>query len=78
MACPGGCVNGGGQPIHHEENKHKNRIKAIYDFDNKDMIKVAHKNPQILQAYDKYYEKPGSEKCKQELYTRYSMKEVML
>jgi iron-only hydrogenase group A len=78
MACPGGCVNGGGQPVHHEEANIKNRAKALYDFDNRDMIKVAHKNPQVLRAYDKYYEKPGSAKCLQELHTRFSVKEVLL
>lgn len=75
MACQGGCVNGGGQPIRHEEISTKTRAKALYDMDNNEIIKVAHKNPQILQAYEKYYEEPGSEKCIRELHTVYTSKE---
>ncbi len=51
MACQGGCVNGGGQPITHDEAVMKNRVRAVYDLDNMDIIKAAHKNPQILKFY---------------------------
>lgn len=78
MACPGGCINGGGQPIHYEETNIKNRARALYDFDNRDLIKVAHKNPQIIRAYEEYYEKPGSDRCLQELHTFFTEKEVLL
>ncbi len=78
MACPGGCVNGGGQPIIQDSNIVRSRVKALYDQDNKDIIKVAHKNPQIIQAYDKYYEKPGGEKSMNELYTKFEEKQVLL
>jgi len=78
MACPGGCVNGGGQPIMQGDSYIRNRTKALYEQDNKDIIKVAHKNPQIIEAYDKYYEKPGSEKCINELYTKFEEKQVLL
>lgn len=75
MACPGGCVNGGGQPIRNEEVNVKSRARVLYDIDNKEIIKVAHKNPQIFQAYENYYEEPGSEKCIQELHTVYASRE---
>jgi iron-only hydrogenase group A len=78
MACQGGCVNGGGQPIPNENTSIRNRAKALYEFDNKEIIKVAHKNPQILSAYEKYYEKPGSEKCVQELYTKFEERNTLL
>lgn len=78
MACPGGCVNGGGQPIRNEEVNLKNRTRVLYDFDSNEVIKVAHKNPQILQAYEVYYEMPGSERCINELHTTYSGREVLL
>lgn len=78
MACSYGCVNGGGQPISHEENIIRNRAKAIYDFDNKDMIKVAHRNPQVIRAYEEYFGTIGSEKAKELLFTNFSKKEVLL
>lgn len=52
MACQGGCVNGGGQPITRDESVLKNRVRAVYDLDNMDIIKAAHKNPQILKFYE--------------------------
>ncbi|MBE0652794.1 MAG: iron hydrogenase small subunit, partial [Bacteroidales bacterium] len=77
MACPGGCINGGGQPIRHDEGILKNRAKALYDFDSRDMIKLAHKNPQVIKAYEVYYDKPGSEKCINQLHTSFSAREVI-
>lgn len=55
-ACAGGCINGGGQPIRHDELTIRNRAKAIYDLDNKNMIKVAHKNPSIKKVYSDFFE----------------------
>lgn len=77
MACPGGCINGGGQPIRHDEGLLKNRAKALYDFDSRDMIKLAHKNPQVIKAYEVYFDKPGSEKCINHLHTSFSAREVI-
>lgn len=71
MACPNGCVGGGGQPIGADEKDVKARGKAIYEIDEKEMIKVAHKNPQLAELYEKYLGSPGSEKCKQLLHTHY-------
>ncbi len=50
MACPGGCINGGGQPFTKDENALTARMKAIYDSDEKDSVKSAHKNPGINEA----------------------------
>ncbi len=75
LACPYGCVNGGGQPVQPNEMTIRNRIKALYDADNKERIKVAHRNPQILRIYDEVLEKPGSSKSKEWLHTSYHPKE---
>lgn len=56
MACPGGCVNGGGQPIPARKEDIKGRIKCIYDVDDKESIKFAHKNPQVNEIYKTYLE----------------------
>lgn len=78
MACPMGCVNGGGQPFLKDQNVLKNRIKTIYDYDEKDAIRVAHKNPTILDLYRDFLGKPGSEISKELLHTSYKKREVLL
>jgi iron only hydrogenase large subunit-like protein len=60
MACPFGCINGGGQKLNPDEKCLKARMKALYDVDEEEMIKVAHKNPIVLDLYDKFLAKPGS------------------
>ncbi|MCX6243827.1 MAG: 2Fe-2S iron-sulfur cluster-binding protein [Bacteroidetes bacterium] len=49
MACPFGCINGGGQRLGTDEKALKSRMKALYDADEEEMIKVAHKNPSITE-----------------------------
>lgn len=62
MACPGGCINGGGQKLNPEEKHLKLRMKSLYDIDEEEMIRVAHKNPIILDLYERFLAKPGSER----------------
>jgi iron only hydrogenase large subunit-like protein len=77
MACQGGCVNGGGQPIVHDENAVKNRSRAIYDFDSKEILKVAHKNVQVQKLYDELLDFPLSPKACELLHTSYTAKEII-
>ena len=72
LACPGGCVNGGGQPIGSFENAVKNRCKSLYDFDNSDIIKAAHKNPQIINLYNEFLKEPSGKKSMELLSVKYS------
>jgi NADP-reducing hydrogenase subunit HndD len=51
MACAGGCINGGGQPIGAEENAVRARMKALYGIDEREIIRLAHKNPVIKELY---------------------------
>ena len=60
MACPYGCINGGGQMRGGDEKNLKARMKALYDVDDEEIIKVSHKNPVILDLYEKFLAKPGS------------------
>jgi iron-only hydrogenase group A len=60
MACPYGCINGGGQKIGTDDKSLKSRMKAIYDVDEEEMIKVAHKNPNVGLVYERVFGKPGS------------------
>lgn len=83
MACPGGCVNGGGQPIVPAEllNKgvdpRKLRAQAIYAKDAGSAIRKSHENPVIKKLYDEYFEKPGSHIAHETLHTTYVKREKM-
>ncbi len=77
MACPGGCVNGGGQPIPARKEDIKARIKCIYDVDDKESIKFAHKNPQLNEIY-KSFQDNEEENSLQKLHTAFNEREVLL
>ncbi|HQO50392.1 MAG TPA: NADH-dependent [FeFe] hydrogenase, group A6 [Bacteroidales bacterium] len=76
MACPGGCINGGGQPIGTDENAVRARMATLYDIDEKDAIKVSHKNPYIVELYSKFLGKPLGHKSHHLLHTHYQKREV--
>lgn len=78
MACPRGCVNGGGQPIPADPVSVKARAKALYEIDEKESIKSAHRNPMVLDLYQAFLKEPGSEVCKSLLHTTYRKREVLL
>jgi len=76
MCCPGGCVNGGGQPIHPNSVRETIDIKAvraaaIYEEDKNLPQRKSHKNTAIKLIYDEYFEKPGSHKAHEILHTSY-------
>ncbi len=72
MACPGGCINGGGQPLHHgNSDVVKARWKAIYEEDSKKPIRKSHENPDIIKLYEEYLGKPLGEKSHHLLHTHY-------
>lgn len=77
MACPAGCVGGGGQPIHPENDNIRARAKSIYELDEKDAIRNSFQNPSVLALYESYLHKPGSELCVNLLHTVYETREVM-
>jgi iron-only hydrogenase group A len=78
MACPGGCINGGGQHIGASEEAVKARMKALYDIDDKETIKVSHKNPEIIQIYKEFLGKPLGHKSHELLHTHYCKRNVLL
>lgn len=72
MACPGGCIGGGGQPLHHGDSKIlKARAKAIYAEDAGKSIRKSHENPYIIKLYEEFLGKPLSEKAHHLLHTHY-------
>lgn len=78
MACPGGCVNGGGQPIGSDPAAVKARIKAVYEIDEKDPIRFPYKNPAVLELYTDFLIEPMSAKSTELLHTTYKKREVPL
>lgn len=76
MACPGGCIGGGGQPFHHGDIKVlEKRRKALYAMDANMKIRKSHENKEVQQLYASYLEKPGSKRAHELLHTTYSAKE---
>ncbi|MDD2526521.1 MAG: NADH-dependent [FeFe] hydrogenase, group A6 [Lentimicrobiaceae bacterium] len=72
MACPGGCIGGGGQPLHHGDSSIiKARQKAIYEEDRNKAIRKSHENPYIIELYEKFLGKPMSDKAHHLLHTHY-------
>lgn len=72
MACPGGCIGGGGQPyIYGNSDILQKRINAIYNEDKNKVIKKSHENPSILKLYNEYLGEPYGEKAKDLLHTHY-------
>ncbi|MBP0962826.1 MAG: iron hydrogenase small subunit, partial [Oscillospiraceae bacterium] len=76
MACPGGCVNGGGQPhqcgeVHNTVDIRAKRAEALYSNDAARELRRSHENPVVKAIYDEYLEKPGSHLAHEILHTSY-------
>jgi NADP-reducing hydrogenase subunit HndD len=72
MACPGGCIGGGGQPLHHGDSSIlKARAAALYREDAGKPVRVSHENPFIIQLYKDFLGEPNSEKAHHLLHTEY-------
>ncbi len=71
MACPGGCVGGGGQPIHDGEGLAFERGKNLYELDENMELRFSHENPDILKMYEEFFEKPNSHKAHMLLHTEH-------
>ena len=78
MACPNGCINGGGQPFNNNDKILKARSKTLYDMDDKEAINVAHKNSNVIQLYDEFLGEPLGKKCRKFLHTKYNQRDVLL
>ena len=86
MGCPGGCVNGGGQPVvrscflPNEDNDivdtyRQKRADALYSEDERNALRQSHNNPQIKELYDKFLGEPNSHKAHELLHTTYQARE---
>ncbi|MEN6327291.1 MAG: [FeFe] hydrogenase, group A, partial [Syntrophomonas sp.] len=72
MACPGGCIGGGGQPLTRSDQQRAERIEAIYLEDKGQELRKSHENPHIKTLYDEFLIAPLSEKSHELLHTHYT------
>ena len=71
MACPGGCIGGGGQPVPVNAEIRKLRRKGLFDCDRANELRKSHENPEIKELYDTWLGKPLGEKAHSLLHTHY-------
>jgi len=71
MACPGGCIGGGGQPIPTSREIRQNRVNAIYEEDEHMVLRKSHDNPDVIAIYKEFLGKPNSHKAHELLHTHY-------
>lgn len=81
MGCPGGCVNGGGQPqvsgtVRNTVDVQGIRAKVLYDNDAAKAIRKSHENPSIKKVYEEYFGEPGSHKAHEVLHTTYVKRSI--
>ncbi len=80
MACSGGCVNGGGQPIDIYKKDIEERAKVLYDIDKSKKIRFSHENNAVINCYKNYFEKPLSHKAHEILHRNHieEMKNIVM
>ncbi len=78
MACPGGCISGGGQPRPADVNEfdalREQRIKGVYQADRELPLRKSHENPAVRELYDTYLGEIGGERAHQLLHTNYTVR----
>jgi len=77
MTCPGGCINGGGQPRGADMESIKARMAALYTIDREDHLRVSHKNAEVKRLYDEFLGKPLGHLSHELLHTHYHQRAVM-
>jgi len=77
MACPGGCINGGGQPYDNGDHTViEARMKSMYEIDKNKPIRLSHENPEIIALYNDFLGKPGSDVAHKYLHTHYISRDI--
>ncbi|NLV30017.1 MAG: 4Fe-4S binding protein [Acidobacteria bacterium] len=77
MTCPGGCINGGGQPIGSDPDAARARMQALYRIDQSESGRVSHKNTQVARLYEEFLGKPLGKKSHQLLHTQYNARDIL-
>lgn len=72
MACPGGCIGGGGQPYGVDNERRKLRIAGLYQDDRECAVRASHENPEVVRVYEDFLGKPLGPKAHELLHTQYT------
>lgn len=78
MACPGGCINGGGQPIHSKPEKVQKRVRALYEIDAHASTRTSHSNEAVKTIYKEFLIEPNSHISHEILHTCYTDRKKLL
>jgi iron-only hydrogenase group A len=76
MTCPGGCVNGGGQPLAQNTAAVRSRMQSLYAIDQNAPVRVSHENQSVKRLYDEFLGQPLGEKSHHLLHTHYEQREI--
>jgi NADH-quinone oxidoreductase subunit G/NADP-reducing hydrogenase subunit HndD len=77
MTCPGGCIAGGGQPLGAKTENVRARMKALYQIDRDDALRVSHHNKEVGRLYQEFLGKPLGHKSHELLHTHYAKRDVI-
>ena len=77
MTCPGGCISGGGQPVHTDPEVLKARMQALYNIDKDATMRTSHSNPSIQRIYKEFLGEPGGHLSHELLHTHYAERDVL-
>jgi len=75
MACPGGCVNGGGQPLPSTPEKRRQRTESIYQIDRESPRRCSHRNESVQKLYAEFLGEPNGHKAHELLHTHYVVRD---
>jgi NADH-quinone oxidoreductase subunit G/[NiFe] hydrogenase diaphorase moiety small subunit/NADP-reducing hydrogenase subunit HndD len=75
MACPGGCLGGGGQPIPTNAEIRQKRAEAIYEEDESLALRKSHENPEVIKLYNDFLKEPLGEMSHRLLHTKYTKRQ---
>ncbi len=78
MTCPGGCVNGGGQPVGVKPDEVKARMQKLYQLDGTETLRESHKNAEVQRLYDEFLGEPLGHKSHELLHTHYAKRDVVM
>jgi len=78
MTCPGGCINGGGQPMSTTQEAVQARMQRLYQIDGEARLRLSHENPWITRIYSEFLGAPLGPKSHELLHTHYHQREVVL
>ena len=76
MGCPGGCINGGGQPRSSDPDVRAKRLKALYDEDESKVVRKSHENPAVQAIYREFLGEPNGEMSHHLLHTKYTKRGI--